>query len=177
VSGLYARTPEVKGISAVTVNGSAVPRVMEKGYAVITRTWKTGDVVGFRLPLVAQRVRASDRVAATKGRVALQYGPLVYNIEKVDQDITQPLAPGEPLTAEWRPELLGGVMTVKGRFADGSRLLAVPNFARYNRNPPVVATPTPAAAGQPATTPPAPGTQPVRPPPPPATSIVWIKET
>ncbi len=182
VSGLYARTPEVKGIGAVTVNGSAVERVMEKGYAVITRTWKTGDVVGFRLPLVAQRVRASDRVAATKGRVALQYGPLIYNIEKVDQDIAQALAPGEPLTAEWRPELLGGVMTVKGRFADGSRLLAVPNFARYNRNPPVVEAPPPATppvaapaaaqagAGQAAATPPP------RPPRPAATSIVWMKE-
>jgi DUF1680 family protein len=172
VSELYTRTPEVKGIGAITVNGTAVKPVIEQGYAVITRTWKAGDVVGFTLPLAAQRVRASDRIAATKGRVALQYGPLLYNIEKADQDIAQALAPGAPLTTEWKPELLGGVMVIKGTFADGSRLMAIPNYARYNRNPP----PPPAAVPAPATTPPAPGTQPVRPPPPPATSIVWMRE-
>jgi hypothetical protein len=169
-SELYVRAPETTGISAVTVNGAAVQPVMEKGYAVITRTWKAGDTVGFTLPLAAHRVRGSDRIAATKGRVALQYGPLIYNVEKVDQDITQALAPAAPLTTEWKPELLGGVMVIKGTFADGSPLLAIPNYARYNRNPPVV------QSAPPATTPPAPGTQPVRPPPPPATSIVWMKE-
>ena len=32
-------------------------------------------------------------------------------------------------------ELLGGVMAIKGRFADGSLMLAIPNFARVNRTP------------------------------------------
>ncbi len=171
VSALYARTPAVKGMGEVTVNGAAVRPVIEKGYAVITRVWKAGDVVGFTLPLAVQRVRGSEKIAATTGRVALQYGPLIYNIEKVDQDIARALSPSAPLTTEWKPELLGGVMIIKGALADGSRLTAVPNYARYNRNPPVVAAPQPAAAP-----PPAPGAQPVRPPPPPATSIVWIKE-
>ena len=175
VSDLYARTPEVKGIGALTVNGAAVKPVMEQGYAVIARAWKAGDIVGFTFPLAVQRVRGNDRIAATKGRVALQYGPLLYNVEKVDEDITQVLAASAPLTTEWKPELLGGVMVVKGTLADGSPLMAVPNYARYNRNSPVVAAPPPIAAAQPAT-PPAPGTQPVRPPPPPVTSIVWMKE-
>jgi DUF1680 family protein len=174
VSELYVRTPEVKGIGAITVNGAAVKPVIEQGYAVITRAWKAGDIVGFTLPLAVQRVRGSEKIAATQGRVALQYGPLLYNIEKVDEDITQALAPSAALTTEWKPELLGGVMAIKGTFADGSRLMAVPNYARYNRNPPGVAAPPPASAAQP--TPPAPGTQPVRPPPPPVTSIVWMKE-
>ncbi len=93
-------------------------------------------------------MRASEKIAATKGRVALQYGPLIYNIEKVDQDIAQALAPGAPLTTEWKPELLGGVMTITGTFADGSRLMAIPNFVRYNRNPPVVEPPPSAAAAR-----------------------------
>jgi DUF1680 family protein len=168
VSDLYDRTPDTKGIGAVIVNGVSAQPAIEKGYAVITRVWKTGDLVSFSLPLAAQRVRAGERVAATKGRVALQYGPLLYNIEKVDQDITRALAAGAPLTTEWKPDLLGGVMTITGTFSDGSRLTAIPHYARYNRNPPVIAAP-PAA-------PPAPGTQPVRPPPPPATSVVWMKE-
>jgi uncharacterized protein len=174
VSGLYARTPEVKGIGVVTVNGAAVKPVIEQGYAVISRAWKAGDVVGFTLPLAVQRVRGSEKIAAAKGRVALQYGPLIYNIEKVDQDITQALAPRAPLTAEWKPELLGGVMVVKGTFADGSPLTAIPNYVRYNRNPPVVEAPPPATP--PAAAPAAAGTPPPRPPRPPATSVVWMKE-
>jgi hypothetical protein len=168
VSELYTRAPEVKGIGPVTVNGAAVKPVMEKGYAVITRAWKAGDVVAFTVPLAVQRVKANEKIVATRGRVALQYGPLVYNIEKVDQDIAQALAPTAPLKAEWMPDLLGGVMVIKGAFTDGSGMTAVPNFARYNRNPP----PPPAPPPQPT----APGTQPVRPPPPPATSIVWMRE-
>ena len=35
---------------------------------------------------------ASEKIAATSGKVALRYGPLVYNIEQVDQDITGALA-------------------------------------------------------------------------------------
>ena len=179
VSELYARAPEVKGIGALTVNGAAVKPVMEQGYAVITRAWKAGDIVSFTLPLAAQRVRASEKIAAAKGRVALQYGPLIYNIEKVDQDIAQALAPGAALTTEWKPELLGGVVAIKGTFADGSRLMAIPNFVRYNRNPPVVepppSAPPPAAAAQ-AGAGQAAATPPPRPPRPPATSIVWMKE-
>jgi hypothetical protein len=38
-----------------------------------------------------------------------------------------------PLRAEWRPDLLGGVMVISGKWADGSPLLAIPNYARMNR--------------------------------------------
>jgi len=116
-------------------------------------------------------VRAAETVVADRGKVALRYGPLMYSIEKVDVgDIGKVLAPGAPLTSEWRGDLLGGVVVIKGTFADGSPMLAIPNFVRMNREPPppaVVAT-TPAAP--PAT----PGT---RPPPPPVVSVVWINES
>ena len=37
------------------------------------------------------------------------------------------------LVTEWRGDLLGGVLTIKGKWSDGSPLLAIPNFARENR--------------------------------------------
>jgi hypothetical protein len=44
------------------------------------------------------------------------------------------LAPDvKSLTTEWRGDLLGGVMTIKGKWNDGSPLLAIPNYARENR--------------------------------------------
>ena len=85
------------------------------------------------LPMEVQRAKADERIAADRGSVALRYGPLIYNVEQADQpDINQPLGPG-PLTAEWRSDLLDGVMTIKGKWADGSPMLAIPNYARNNR--------------------------------------------
>jgi hypothetical protein len=132
-SKLYKTTPEVNGLVSLAVNGKPVKPVMQKGYAVIERAWKTGDKVELELPLKVQRVKAVEEIAATRGKVALRYGPLIYNIEKVDQDLARTLADGVPLTAEWRPDLLGGVTVITGQFADGSKLLAIPNYARINR--------------------------------------------
>jgi DUF1680 family protein len=156
VSGLYPPSPEVSGITSLKVNGSAVKPVVEKGYAVITRNWKPGDKIELEVPLKPQRVSANDNVAALRGKVALRYGPMIYNIEKADQDITKVLGPDSPLTAEWKPDLLGGIVTIKGQFADGSPMLAIPNYARKNRSAP----PTEYPQGRRG----------------PADSIVWIKE-
>ncbi len=133
-SRLYAAAPEVKGIVSLAVNGRPVVPVMERGYAVVTREWKTGDKIELELPMKVQRVTATDEIPSTRGKVALRYGPLVYNIERADQDITKALAPDSALTAQWRGDLLGGVIVIHGEFADRSKLLAVPNYARLNRD-------------------------------------------
>ena len=168
VSKLYTPTPGENGVTSIHVNGAAVKPAMENGYAVIARTWKAGDKVEVVFPMTVQRVHPDDRITSRsrggqvshpdEGKVALKYGPLIYNIEKVDQDISKPISKTAQLTAEWRPDLLGGVMAIRGKFADGSDLLAIPNYARTNRDGP--ATPAPQVGRGPR----------------PLTSIVWIKE-
>jgi DUF1680 family protein len=133
VSELYSSTPEADGITSMSVNGSPLQPTIENGYAVIAREWKAGDKIEFVLPMTPQRVKADERIAADRGRVALRYGPLVYNIESVDQNVDSVLKSDAPLTAEFRSDLLGGVMTLKSTFADGSAMLAVPHYARLNR--------------------------------------------
>ncbi len=135
VSSLYKGTPDADGIASLAVNGAAVKPVVQKGYAEIRRDWKSGDMIEVMLPLRVQRVRAIDKIEADRNRVALRYGPLIYNIEKVDQDITKALSRESALTAVWRGDLLGGVVVIRGSFADGSPLLAIPNYARMNRGP------------------------------------------
>jgi uncharacterized protein len=125
--------PTVDGLRSLTVNGGQVTPALDNGYAVVDRTWQSGDKVEWEVPLVIQRVKASDQVIATKGRVALRYGPLIYNFESVDQNLDSVLGSPAPLTTQWRPDLLDGVMAIQGNFADGKPLLAIPNYARLNR--------------------------------------------
>jgi uncharacterized protein len=170
-SELYTPMPQVSGLKSLKVNGLPVPVKMEKGYAVIKRTWKKGDKIDFVLPMEIQKITADEKIEADKGRVALRYGPMIYNVEKADQpDIDQPIG-NEPLSLEWRPDFLHGVMTIKGKWADGTPLLAIPNYSRLNRLP---TTPLP-QSGQ--------ATQPTRPNEPPQAvtnrgpaSIIWMKE-
>ena len=134
VSALYTSTPEADGIISLTVNGNPMVPAVERGYASVTRAWTAGDRIELVLPMAVQRVKASDRIAADAGRVALRYGPLIYNLESVDQDVEQILSPNGPLTAEWDADLLGGVMVIRGSFANGTPLTAIPNYARNNRS-------------------------------------------
>ncbi|WP_374297697.1 glycoside hydrolase family 127 protein [Sphingomonas sp.] len=132
-SALYTATPEVGGLLRLAVNGQAMTPRIEKGYAVITREWRAGDRIELEVPMAVQRVIGDDKIEATRGKVALRYGPLIYNVERADQSrIDLPLGNG-PLEAEWRGDLLDGVMVIRGRWSDGSVMTAVPNFARANR--------------------------------------------
>jgi uncharacterized protein len=131
---LYNSVPVVKGIKSLEVNGKPVPVKIVNGYAEIKRIWKQGDRIGFEIPMIVQTITADQRIAADRGRVALRYGPLIYNVEKADQpDIDKYIGMG-PLTIEWNKDLLGGVMIIKGKWSDGTPLIAVPNFVRNNRN-------------------------------------------
>ncbi len=157
VSELYTGTPDSHGIASVSVNGDAIKPDIEKGYAVIRRTWKAGDKIDLTLPMKVQRIKASDKIAATRGRVALRYGPLIYNVEAIDQDLDGVLKPEVSLTTEWKGDLLDGCVVIKGAWADGSALTAIPNYARNNRD----ATADSEPRGR--------GRRPV-------SSIVWIKD-
>ena len=133
VSRLYTTRPAVEGLKSLAVNGSAEPVKLDNGYAVIERDWRAGDRIELELPLEPQRVKADDKVAADRGRVALRYGPLIYCVESADQNVDQVLPPDAPLTTEWKPDLLRGVVVIHGQFADGKPLLAIPYYARANR--------------------------------------------
>jgi uncharacterized protein len=132
-SKLYTTTPVVNGLKYLAVNGKPVTPHIVNGYAVITRRWEPNDTIELELPMEVQRITADPRVKADANLIALQYGPLIYNVEVADQhNVDIPLS-SEPLRAEWRSDLLGGVMAITGKWQDGTPMLAVPNYARMNR--------------------------------------------
>ena len=86
------------------------------GYAMLKRSWQTGDVIGLDLPMPVRRVICNDKVAANRGRVALQRGPLVYCIESIDNDGLRTNAIVLPddavLETSRRDDLLGGIVAI-----------------------------------------------------------------
>lgn len=169
-SELYKESPAVSGLEEVAVNGQRVTPVVERGYAEIRRAWKKGDRIEFRLPMTIQKIVADPRVAADSGRLALRYGPLLYNVETADNGSVDRRIGSAPLRLEWKDGLLDGVMAIVGQWADGTPLVAIPNYARMNRVPPTP-TPKPDYRLVPAT-----GNQPPEYQPKTPVSIVWIKD-
>jgi len=119
-------------LESISVNGEPIEPEIDRGYAAITRTWEPGDRIEFGIPMEIQRITADERIEENRGKVSLRYGPLIYNVESIDQDIEKSLGSG-PLTTEWDEDLLEGIVTIKGTWSDGSPFLAIPNYARMNR--------------------------------------------
>jgi DUF1680 family protein len=132
-SKLYKDSPLIHGMKQFTVNNQPVTPSIQKGYAVVTREWKAGDRIELVLPMEPQRVTADDRIKADSELVALKYGPLIYNVETADNNNLSRTIGAAPLEMQWRNDLLGGVMVITGKWADGSNLVAIPNYARMNR--------------------------------------------
>jgi DUF1680 family protein len=160
---LYLRLPGWGEGASVRVNGER--QSLEAGpgsYAAVRRAWREGDEVVLDLPMPVRRLRAHPRVLANTGRVALARGPVVYCVEGVDHpgldvwDLELPA--GAALEPEARPDLLDGVVVLRGEAVvaragawDGrlyepaarrpeperrpAGVLAVPYYAWANREP------------------------------------------
>jgi hypothetical protein len=118
-SDLYRFANTNSAEPSLKVNGRAVPLKLDKGFVAVTREWKKGDVIDLGLPMPVRRVVAHEQVAADRGRVALQRGPLVYCAEWPDNPSGKVrnlmLADGASITAEWKPDLLNGVTILKSK--------------------------------------------------------------
>jgi len=149
-SDLYTFADETKEPVTLKVNGKDVPISLANGYVAIGRSWKKGDIIELDLPMPVRRVIANVNVVDDLDEVALQRGPLVYCVEwpeVKDGHVVNLLLPDDaPLKAEFRPELLNGVVAIKGaawslRYGDPHRALerekalftAIPYYAWANR--------------------------------------------
>ncbi len=115
-SDLYAYDDATPTKWSVRVNGQAFTAERNRGFAEITRDWKDGDTVSLELAMPVRRVAGNAKIAATRGLVALERGPIVYAFEGVDNngsifDVVVPAA--ATVSAEHRADLLGGVTVLK----------------------------------------------------------------
>jgi DUF1680 family protein len=81
---LALRVPDWAEQPALTVNGTAVDTTPSDGWWVVGRQWNDRDEVVLVLPLEPRFTVADPRLDAARGAVAVEYGPLVYCLETVD---------------------------------------------------------------------------------------------
>jgi DUF1680 family protein len=62
----------------------AGPGRLENGYLVFEKAWRKGDTFTVDFPMPVKRVRAHANVAANKGRLAVERGPIMYCAEGAD---------------------------------------------------------------------------------------------
>lgn len=146
---LYKFANTAKRKIKILVNGTAVNYKMKNGYAVITRTWKSGDKISFMLDMPVEKIVANDKIEADKGRIALQRGPVVYCAEGIDNPNNNVfnivIDKDAKLKAEFKADMLNGVMVISGqaksaavdskgiRKLEKQKFTAIPYYAWNNR--------------------------------------------
>ena len=130
-SDLYRYLDNAGEAPSLRVNGAHADIELERGFAMVRRRWRPGDVVELDLPMPVRRVASHDGVTGNRGRVAVERGPLVYCAEGADNGgkalaLTLPDAAG--LTAAHDRGLLGGVTTIRG-----GGLTLIPYYAWSHR--------------------------------------------
>jgi hypothetical protein len=128
----------------IKINGKKIEnRKLVKGYAVIDRSWKKGDVLEMSLPMDVQFVTGNPKIEDTFEKVVITRGPLVYCLEEIDnnkyfeKDNESFLLP-EGIKAEYNEDLLGGVIALKGyasllTIEEEIDVTAIPYYAWCNR--------------------------------------------
>lgn len=83
-----------------------------------------------------RRVVADAAGKENLGRVTFERGPLVYCAEGIDNGgrvLDLEVAGDSSFAAEFRPDLLNGVVVLKGKAADGRTITLIPYYAWSNR--------------------------------------------
>lgn len=110
------QTPSARR-AIIKINGVPTDFMLQKGYAVLNRTWKKNDVVEVLLPMEVRRVVASNKLKDDVGKIALQRGPIMYCAEWPDNNgraANLVLPTNTVFTTEHQPALLNGVTIVRG---------------------------------------------------------------
>ena len=85
-SDLYRFADNEQTVYNILVNGKQLTKDdLEKGYATIGNI-KKGDIITIHFDMVPRIVEANPAVAADRGKIAVERGPLVYCAEAADND-------------------------------------------------------------------------------------------
>jgi DUF1680 family protein len=99
------------------INGKVLDIILADGYAVVSRTWKTGDKVDVEFPMPVRKVVADDRIIEDREKIAFQRGPVIYCAEWPDNNtgnvMNLVIKKDASYTTEFDPSLLDGTQVIK----------------------------------------------------------------
>lgn len=88
-----------------------------EGCTDIQRTWQPDDVVELRFDMPVRRVRAHEKLEDTRGKIALERGPLVCCVEGLeieDNVLELTLSNDQPLGVETQADVLDDITWISG---------------------------------------------------------------
>jgi uncharacterized protein len=128
---LYSYKNVSSAKTTVSINGKPINYQVDKGYITITRKWKKGEKITLNFPMEVKEVVTNSKVESNIGKVALEYGPIVYAIEEIDNatafdKIT--VDANDSFKVQKENNLLDGVNTIQNK-----KLKAIPYYSWSNR--------------------------------------------
>ena len=129
--GLYDYVNDMTGNVEVYLDGKKEVVNSLDGYITLSGEKIEGKTIALKFPMNVRVVETSLQVAENRGKVALEYGPIVYAIEEIDNKsnfdaITIPS--NDDFKVQMEQNLLGGVNTIFN-----GNLKAIPYYAWSNR--------------------------------------------
>lgn len=129
-SDLYAYSNSLKNNTSIIIDGKELSTEPKDGYYSITRKWKKEEKVILNFPMRVRKVIANKKIVDDRNKVALEYGPLVYAIEEIDNktsfDAISVSSSDEFIVSH--ESILGGINTL-----NNNKLKAIPYYTWSNR--------------------------------------------
>jgi hypothetical protein len=132
---LYAYRKAGTKSARILLNGLEVKMQTNNGYYILDRQWDGNETVSLDFPMEVREVVANEKVEEDREKVSLEYGPLVYAFEDIDNEKSfdkMKITGNEVFEIVNRPELLEGVdvLIVKNKNAT---FMGVPYYSWSNR--------------------------------------------
>ncbi|TFG26351.1 MAG: glycoside hydrolase family 127 protein [Promethearchaeota archaeon] len=147
-SDLYQYVKEMNTVVSIKVNDEPININQQKGYVHINRIWSDGDKIEIDMPMPIRRVIAHENVKNNNGRVALERGPLVYCLERHDNNVENIfnlyLDDNDCLESDYKNNLFEGIVVISGNIhylkktnnhieKSETKFLAIPYYVWANR--------------------------------------------
>lgn len=119
----------------VWLNGEEIEGVLNKGYFEIDREWSGQNQVELVFPMQVRQVVANDNVVNLRNRMSIEYGPLVYCAEEIDNKNSFDeicFSEEDKFSIENDPGFLGGLNFIKKNESEQESLF-IPYYAWSNR--------------------------------------------
>ena len=128
-SDLYKYANSNKLQPTLTINNEIVEPSIKDGYFEVTRNWNEGDTIEISFPMEVRTVKANEKVKENRGKLSLEYGPIVYAVEEVDNPKFDKISIStlDEFTVQ-KENILEGVNTITN-----DKLKAIPYYSWSNR--------------------------------------------